>query len=311
MNGSPLLLLTAVLAVSGCALGPRLELSDLPGDGAVELTDVPFHPQPAYHCGPASLLSVLQASGLDPGFEAVAERIYVPGLEGSLQAEITAASRFFGRIPYALPPQPEAVLRELHAGRPVLILQNLGIPGRPYWHYAVVVGADPHANHFILRSGDTSRLQTRARTWLRQWDWAGRWALVLLAPGELPAAPDRDRLVRAITDFEAVQGAAAARPAWTAMLAESPDEPLAWLGLGNAAWAESDWTGAEQAYRRLLERHPDYLPARLNLAGALQRQGRACEGLALLADQQPEHDHPLLQRLRDTRAELAARCPDA
>lgn len=316
MNVRKLPLLLATLALSGCALGPRLDLPELTGAGPVELTPVelthvPFHPQPEFHCGPSSLLSVLEASGVEPGFEAVAERIYLPELKGSLQTEVTAASRHFGRIPYLLPPRPEAVLDELYAGRPVLILQNLGVPSRPRWHYAVVVGADPGKNRFILRSGNESRLETRARAWLRQWDWAGRWAVVLLAPGELPAAPDRDRLVRAVTDFETTQGAAAARPAWSAVLDALPDEPLAWLGLGNAAWAESDWAGAERAYRALLERRPDYLPGRLNLALTLERQGRACEGMEILAGREPGADSPLAERFARATAELSESCPDA
>lgn len=308
MRVSRLLSLPALLVLAGCALGPRLDLSELAGDGPVELTGVSHHPQPEFHCGPASLLSVLEAGGVDPGFEAVAERIYVPGLKGSLQTEITAASRHFGRIPYVLPPRPEAVLDELYAGRPVLILQNLGVPTRPRWHYAVVVGADPGENRFVLRSGNEPRLETHARTWLRRWDWAGRWAIVLLAPGELPAAPDRDRLVRAVTDFETTQGLPAARPAWSAVLDALPDEPLAWLGLGNAAWAESDWSAAEHAYRALLQRRPDYLPGRLNLALALERQDRTCEGAEILAGHGPGPDHALAERFEQILAQLVESC---
>lgn len=298
--------------LAGCALGPRLHLSEVAGGaGPVELAGVPFHSQSDFHCGPASLLTVLEAGGVEPGFGAVAERVYLPGLEGSLQTEMTATSRHFGRIPYTLPPRPEAVVEELRTGRPVLILQNLGVPTRPVWHYAVVIGVDPGRNRFILRSGNEPRLETRARTWFRQWDWAGRWAIVLLAPGELPAALDRDRLVRAIADFESTQGALAARPAWASMLDALPDEPLAWLGLGNAAWESADWAGAEFAYKELLARHPNHLPGRLNLALVLERQDRACDAMEVLAGRDPGDEHPLAERFARTRAELGENCPDA
>lgn len=277
-------LASAGLLAGGCAAIPTLDLDRLDQlPPAVELESVPFHAQLDDHCGPASLLTVLEASGVEPGFEAVSARVYVPDLGGSLQAEMLAAARAFGRIPYRLAPDPVDVFTELAAGRPVLILQNLGVESLPFWHYAVVIGFDRESNRVILRSGDEYRLVSPAGRWLRQWHRAGRWAVVLLQPGELPAAPERSRLLRAVADFEAVSTPAATGQAWRAVSALWPDEPIAWLGIGNAAWGSEDLEAAERAFERVLALEPGHNPARYNLARVLEETGRACAALELLA----------------------------
>ena len=59
------------------------------------------------------------------------------------QVELVAAIRRYGRVPYEIEPSLSSLTAELQAGRPVLVLQNLGIKIAPLWHYAVVVGYSP------------------------------------------------------------------------------------------------------------------------------------------------------------------------
>ena len=300
----------ALLALVGCSLNPPLRVADeVEAVEPVELSGVPLHAQEAHHCGPASLLTVLEASGVRPAYDEVVARVYTPGLQGSLQAEMTAAARAFGRISYLLPGEPAVVFAEVAAGRPVLVLLNLGVPSRPTWHYAVVVGFDPGRNRIVLHSGRDERVRQRARPWMRRWEWAGRWAMVLLRPGELPADADRDRLFTALADFEESADPAAAGIAWRAAAERWPDAPLAWLGVGNAAYRLDDGEAAHQAYRRVLELDPGYLPARLNLATLLAEEGRACEGTVVLGAA-PAPDHPLAAAHGELERRLVESCPN-
>src|SRR5690606_28591997 len=119
----------------GCAINPSLRVAEaMPPvvDGAsprpLLLDGVPFHPQTEYHCGPAALAGILGASGVAPGVadpDALAPKVYLPGRKGSLQLELVGATRRAGRIPYEVDATPEALLAELAADRPVLVLQNL------------------------------------------------------------------------------------------------------------------------------------------------------------------------------------------
>lgn len=308
--------MAALLLVTGCSVNPPLKLADTVDlDAPVELTEVPFHPQQAHHCGPASLLTLLEHSGVSTDYDAVVRRIYVPGLEGSLQLEMLATGRQFGRLTYPLPPDPAALFAEVAAGRPVLVLLNLGVPSSPRWHYAVVVGFDPQRNRIFMRSGTEPRRVRKAPVWLRQWDWAGRWAMVSLRPGEWPAQsqqpeqPHRERLLQSLADFEDSAPAEDVEKSWRTATLHWPYEPLAWLGLGNAAHRLEDWNRAQAAYRRALEFDPENLPARLNLALTLQEIGQACEGLEELHSP-PSADHPLSTAFAELRETLGQQCEE-
>lgn len=261
----------------------------------VELADTPFHPQVEHHCGPAALTTVLEASGVQPEYDAVAERVYVPDLEGSLQVEMMAGARSFGRIPFRVRGELSAVLAEVEAGRPVLILQNLRVRTLPAWHYAVVVGYDREIDRILMRSGTERTLATPVSKWMRQWDWGGRWAIVVLEPGDLPVRPDRTVVLRALADFDENAGPEPRLRAWQAAAGHWPESALVHMGLGNARYALDERSAAADAFRRALDRQPQHWPARLNLAQVLLELNRACEGMEVIESESMGFDHPLVE----------------
>ncbi|MEZ5628642.1 MAG: hypothetical protein R3E34_14145 [Rhodocyclaceae bacterium] len=58
-----------------------------------------------------------------------------------------------GAVATRIPDTLEAVMRETHLGNPVVVLQNLGLSWSPALLYAVVIGYDLDAAHFVLRAG--------------------------------------------------------------------------------------------------------------------------------------------------------------
>ena len=80
-------------------------------------------------------------------------QVYLPERKGSLQVEMLAAARRHGMVSYQLAPRFEDLLREIAAGTPVIVLQNLGVFSGG-WHYAVAIGYDYDSGQLILRSGD-------------------------------------------------------------------------------------------------------------------------------------------------------------
>ena len=295
-----------LLVATGCAsFDTKIPQSWAP---RVELSDTPFYPQLEHHCGPSALITALEASGATPSYEEVTDRIYVPGLEGSLQVELMAATRSFERIPFRLPGKLEPVLAEVEAGRPVLILQNLRVRSLPAWHYAVVIGYDRERAEILMRSGDNKLQATPARRWMRQWDWASRWAIVVLEPGQLPARPHLPAVLRALADFD---DHAAAQPrllAWQAVAEQWPNESLAWMGMGNARYELGTLEHAASDFESALEIKPDSWPARLNLAQVLLELDRSCLGLRIVEDAPMEFDHPLMQVHGDLMLRLDQAC---
>ncbi len=269
-------LLIAVLLLSGCA---KPVLIPDRGGVALELADTPFFPQEEYQCGPAALATVLTASGVAVTPEELVPQVYLPARRGSLQAELIAAGRAHDRLPYLVGPSLDELLAELRAGRPVLVLQNLGLERYPIWHYAVVIGFAPASDRLILRSGVTEREILPARRFLATWRRAGSWALVLLSPGELPAQPDPDRYLRAVAALEATGKPASTGQAYQAALERWPEHPIARFGLANSYYAQGDYRQAETLYRVLLEQQPDHAAAYHNLARTLTVQGCYAQAL--------------------------------
>lgn len=291
----------ALALLAGCAVNPRITLPEAP---PVLLGEVPFHPQTEFQCGPAALAGLLGASGVDTTPEALEPQVYLPAREGSLQVELLAATRRAGRIPYVVPPEPTALLDELAAGRPVLVLQNLWTPSVPRWHYAVVVGSEPARNRLVLNTGVDEREPVSARRFLRTWDWAGRWGFVALRPGELPAGDDPRRYAEAVAAFEPVAGPDAARTAWQAALARWPRDGRAYLALGNLAYAAGEPRSALDWFERGLDAVPGDPVLANNAAsvlgefGCVQRARRWLEpALNVLADDSPWR--PALEKTRD------------
>jgi tetratricopeptide (TPR) repeat protein len=267
----------AALVLAGCATPPR------PAEPRprLELAAVPFFPQADFECGPAALATVLAASGVAIDAAALAPEVYLPGRRGSLQAELAAAARRHGRLAYELPPEPDALYTEVGAGRPALVLQNFGTRRTPHWHYAVVIGFDP--GHVLLRSGLTERQRLADSRFEATWSRAGRWALVALRPGELPAAADPRRYLEAASALEATAAAQDALLAFEAATRRWPSEPAAWLGVGNARERVGRRAEAEQAYRHVLAIAPGFAAARNNLANLLAVRGCTAAARAEIA----------------------------
>lgn len=268
-----ILLLVALLA--GCATQTRALLQDAPPGlpRQAELTATPFFPQQRYQCGPAALAMTLAASGIAVTPDALVSQVYVPQREGSLQPEMLAAGRRHGALSVTIKPALGALLTEVAAGNPVLVLQNLSLQWFPIWHYAVVIGYDLNHADIILRSGTTERLVMRLSTFEHTWARSNYWGMVTLPAGRIPAAADESAVEAALVALEKHTDAGRARKAYEAALQRWPHNLTLQLGYGNTAYAQGDRLAAAAVLRRVVEQHPDSVPALNNLATVLADLG--------------------------------------
>lgn len=279
-------LLCAVILLTGCVAPPQLARLEAAWPAAIpaqaEITSVPFYPQEDYECGPATLAMVASAAGVSVRPEQLVEQVYVPARKGALQQEMLAAARRQGLLSYALAPQLEALLQEVAAGHPVVVFQNLSLPIYPVWHYAVVIGYDRLQGTVLLHSGRIERLEMTLDTFERTWARGGYWAMVALAPTQLPATAEPDRLAAAIAALERVQPQAA-QEAYSRALLRWPTHRVSLLGVGNAAYAAGQRAEAAAAFRHAARVHPDFADAWHNLAQVLMEQGARREARAAAA----------------------------
>ncbi len=268
-----------------------------------ELTQVPFYPQKKYQCGPAALATVLQNSGVDISPLELVPEIYLPARQGSLQIEILAATRQHGRIAYQINPDLRSLFREVSAGNPVLVLQNLGLSWTPTWHYAVVTGFDLAKQSVILRSGMEERHQTSLDTFERTWARGKYWGIVVLPPNKLPETADALRYVKTVAALEKIKRWQDANTAYSTALTRWPDNLIAQMGLGNSFYMLKNLPAAERAFRTVSSAHPDFGVAFNNLAQVLLEQGKIIEAKTR-ALRAIEIGGPQLEKFRDTLREI-------
>ncbi|EHR70362.1 hypothetical protein BurJ1DRAFT_1494 [Burkholderiales bacterium JOSHI_001] len=258
-------------AVQSAALGEHRPAGLPP---RVNLQAVPFFPQTPLHCAPAALATLLQHQGLSRASpEELADAVFLPARGGSLQVEVGAAARRHGAVATALPPRLDALVQELAAGHPVLVLQNLGLAIHPMWHYAVLVGYDLDARELILRSGNEREQRLGLATFEHTWVRAGAWALAVLPPGELPPAASNEALLAAALAFARQAPAPAALRHWQALGSRLPDSLPVAMGLAQALADGGDLNAAAATLDAAARRH-DSAAAWNNLALLRWQQGR-------------------------------------
>jgi tetratricopeptide (TPR) repeat protein len=271
----------ATLGLAGCAAQTRALLDRPPAEiaRAVELTATPFFPQTEFQCGPAALATVLGAAGLSAQPEELAAQVFLPARAGTLQLEMLGGARRRGAVATRLPQDLEALLREVHAGHPVVVLQNLGLSWAPVWHYAVVVGYDLDSEAIVLRSGRTKHEAMALSTFEHTWERAARWAFVATLPGQWPVTASESAVVEAGIGFERVAPPDRSVLAYRSALARWPNNLSLAIGLGNSQYAAADKAGAAATFRAAATEHRS-AAAWVNLATTLLDLGDAAQALA-------------------------------
>jgi tetratricopeptide (TPR) repeat protein len=270
-----------IAVIEGCTSGGRVieQHLDASVPRQIELEATPFFPQREYQCGPAALATVLAASGVAVTPDNLTARVYIPERRGSLQPEMIAATRAYDRLAVVLDSNLDVVLREVAAGNPVLVLQNLGVASVPLWHYAVVVGFDSSRDALVLRSGEEARKRVSAHHFAYSWSLARNWAVVVVRPETIPVTATADAFVAAAAGLEAAQRSEAALTAYRAARERWPEQVTPLLGIGNISYAAHRLPEAEDAYRAALELTEHNAVARNNLAQVLLDRGEPQQAL--------------------------------
>ncbi|KQU73855.1 MULTISPECIES: PA2778 family cysteine peptidase [unclassified Rhizobacter] len=263
------------LVLTGCAVQTAALRDHPPADlpPVAELRATPFFPQTDHQCGPAALATALGAAGIAVDPVALADEVFVPARAGSLQTEMLAGARRHGAVATRIPGELDALLREVAAGHPVVVLQNLGLSFVPLWHYAVVVGHDLPRGELLLRSGRTERERLPLSTFEHTWGRSGFWAFVALPPGDWPATAHAEAAIEAAVGFERNAPPAVAAGVYASALRRWPGTLSLQIGWGNTLRASGKVAQAADVFRAAAEQHRS-APAFINLSDALLALGR-------------------------------------
>ncbi len=257
--------LIAALLVAACA-APPLDLTPAPGaPRKAAVIGVPLIEQADFHCGPAALAMALQWTGQDVDQEQIARMAFVPGARGTFQEDMIGAARRRGALAVRIDGFDD-LTREISAGHPVIVFQNLGESFAPIWHYAVVTKYDLETGLITLHSGQLSLTTMSLEKFERTWAGGEGWAFVALSPNDLPASASEREVLDAAAGLERAGQPNAAVTAYRTGAKRWPDNWLWQFGLGNALYATGDTSGAEQAWMKSSSLDPTAPEPRQNLA---------------------------------------------
>lgn len=261
--------------LSGCASFPLdpAAAAELKLPSTAQVPGVPFIEQPRNHCGPASLAMAMNWAGTTVSETDLAAQTFTPGKEGTFQMDLIGAARRGGLLAIAVS-NYESLLREVAAGHPVLVLQNLGLSWWTKWHYSVVIGYDLAESELTLHSGDEPYMKMGLKRFDLSWALAEHWAVVVLPPNELSASGDEIAHLEAAAALERLELLSPARIAYQTILQRWPKSLGAWVGLGNLRFTQGDGKGSVQALKRATAFHPRSAAAWHNLALAYAQQKR-------------------------------------
>lgn len=220
-----LLPLAMCCLLAACSGGPQLlpETKRLPE--RVELTDVPFFQLSDAQGGPSALAALLNHHGVVTSPGLVDERIQQLAKEQSAQAGLEAVARSYDLLVYPLPGNLDALMQQVSAGYPVLVMQDRLFGGLGS-QFALLVGYDQRERTLVLRSGNNRRWHTRFASFDDAWATAGRWAVLIQPANQLPALPDEQAWLQGARDLRQQGRTAAAQRALRAAQQVWPDAQL-------------------------------------------------------------------------------------
>lgn len=242
---------------------------------------VPYFPQVEDQCGPSSLAAMLGFRDVHVELESLRKELYIPEKAGAVTTEVLAQARRYALLAYPLDGELQSLLTELDAGNPVMILQNLGFGWMPMWHFSVVIGYDIKKGVMILRTGDDYYHEVDIALFLKTWERADRWAIVITSPEKLPPSARLNALLKSALELEQVGEVHTAFRLYRSILSKWPDQATALFGAGNSAYALGDLNESELMFRRYIEMNPNSADGWNNLAYVFSAQ--KCLDNALVA----------------------------
>lgn len=201
--------------------------------------------------------------------EQISSQVYTPGREGTLQTDLISAARRQGML--AVPVHNlRTLLGELAAGHPVLVLQNLGLSWYPRWHYAVAIGYNLEEKVLFLHSGVDQNASLSLDTFEHTWARGHHWGILVLPHDLLPATVPEEEVVTAAAGLEQSTSPLRSEITYRKILQRWPKNLEARIGLANSYYARQDLKKTIAELKLAVSEHPSAAPAWHNLAIAFK-----------------------------------------
>ena len=230
---------------------------------------VPFIEQQTAQCGPTTLAMVLDYYGQKSDMEILTSQILTESKNGSLQSNMIGGARRQGMMAMTLSGFSD-LLKEVDAGHPVIVFENLALSWWPQWHYAVVYGYDLDRQLVYLHSGKDQSISLSFARFEADWRLSNYWGLVVLPPQTLSASADELSHMNSAAVLESLAKPEAEK-AYSAILSRWPQSLGAHLGLANIYFSQADYKKSVQILKRARAFHPDSQTLNHNYSVAVKK----------------------------------------
>jgi tetratricopeptide (TPR) repeat protein len=240
--------------------------------------DVPFIPQEPNYCGPAALAMLANYYGYSVSQDEIANAIYLPDIGGTLTTELSDYARRFNLWVRQYRGSVDDLRQKLNAGVPVLVLGRFG--ERP--HFFIVLGWDEFRQTVTVHSDTRARYEMRVEDFLRHWDRAGRWTLLVCPPEKATWRLSADEHNDLGVFFERAGLLGPATEHYVAATQARPENSYFRMNLGNALLKQRRLHEAADTFARAVELDSQNADAMNNLAYAYLEMGRKLDDAAQL-----------------------------
>jgi len=138
-----------------------------------------------FQCGPTTLASVFAFHGVAVPEEDISKAIYSPTARGVLLMDLARVARDHGFATESRNASLEDLRWMVAAGKPPIVLLDLGAAGLRVPHFTAVTGVTGEGV-FLLASKAENDFLSHSH-FARQWKLAGNQSLVLSPPSSLPS----------------------------------------------------------------------------------------------------------------------------
>lgn len=266
---------------TGCAShhlqSSKLERSSL-GISQKKNLEVPFIVQEQFYCGPSTLNMVLSYYNEDVSLEKISKMTFTPRAKGTFNQDMITAARRNGFLSFVIK-DFKSLLKEVDAGHPVIVFQNLGFDWYPIWHYSVVKGYDLSSQKILMHSGEKKDLWLDFDKFERGWRRADYFAQLLIPAGKLALTKSEKEQILEILILEKLGFARKAEKAYLAILKKFPKNHLALFALSNLKAKEKDFESGITYLKRAVLIEPKNYMFRYNLSFLYFKNGMKKEAL--------------------------------
>ena len=141
------------------------------------ISNIPFHAQEDYQCGPASLASVMNYWKKDVTPDDIAREIYSKSAKGTLDIDMLIYPQRKGLIAEQYSGGMKDLKKNIDSGYPLIVLVDYGFWAFQLNHFMVVVGYNEDG--VIVNSGKDKGNFISEADFIKKWEKTKFWTLLI------------------------------------------------------------------------------------------------------------------------------------